>query len=65
MAGFGAYLAARFARTVDDPAVLALMAQLRGMSLQNLVDPIGFEEGAKQIAAAARQLGLQLPSNAL
>lgn len=65
MAGFGTYLAARFARTVDDPAVLALMAQLRGMSLQNLVDPIGFEEGARQIAAAARQLGLQLPSNAL
>lgn len=61
MAGFGAYLAGRFRRTEDDPAILALVAQLRGLSLQNLVDPVDLEAGAGMIAAAVRQYGLQLP----
>ena len=61
MAGFGAYLAQRFGRAEADPAILALVAQLRGMSLQNLVDPVPPENAAERITAAAQGLGLEMP----
>lgn len=58
MKGFCADLAERLGRGADDTEILALVAQLRGMSLQNLVDPVSLDTGAQMIADAMRRLGL-------